>query len=48
MVPDACGTLCLTHVTFECRECGHQHETREDAAQCCTNVDADDYCEEGE
>lgn len=44
MVPDACGVLRITHTTFECRECGCEHETRSDARECCTNI----YCEEGE
>jgi len=35
MVPDACGTLRLTHITHECRECGFEHETREEAYHCC-------------
>lgn len=35
MVPDACGTLAIHHTTFECRECGSDHETREHAGQCC-------------
>jgi hypothetical protein len=36
LVPDACGTLELKHVTFECGECGSACETREFAAECCT------------
>jgi hypothetical protein len=44
-VPDACGTLALRHVTFECRECGCEHEERDDALQCCTE---NDYCGEDE
>lgn len=43
MVPDACGVLHLRHITFECAECGGEHETRDEAADCCT---PDDYCEE--
>lgn len=46
MVPDACGTLRLEHVTFECRECGSQHETRDDAAECCAYIPEDDCNEE--
>lgn len=44
-VPDACGTLVLKHVTFECLECGCEYETRDDALTCC---DCSNYCEEGE
>lgn len=40
-VPDACGCIRLTHVTFECRECGNACETLSDALHCCA-----DYCEE--
>ena len=36
MVPDACGTLELEHVTYECRECGHAHDAQADALHCCT------------
>lgn len=46
-VPDACGTLHLNHITYECRECGHQCETRDAAIACCRD-DADNYCAEGE
>jgi len=35
MVPDACGQLYIRHDTFDCRECGHACETRDDAARCC-------------
>jgi hypothetical protein len=35
MVPDACGTLSLSHETFECFECGYGHESKHDAAHCC-------------
>jgi len=44
MVPDACGTLRLTHITFECRECGHEHETREESIHCCADYGHD--CDE--
>lgn len=37
MVPDACGTLSLSHVTYECRECGCQCDTPHDALHCCYN-----------
>lgn len=40
MVPDACGTLYLERVTFECAECGTPCETRDDAAACCAECDA--------
>lgn len=46
-IPDACGTLVLRHVTFECRECGHGCETRDNALACCAD-DGSNYCEEGE
>jgi len=36
MVPDACGILYIQHCTWACRECGCEHETSEDAVQCCT------------
>lgn len=39
LVPDACGTIAIHHTTFECRECGCDHETREQAAQCCNGDD---------
>lgn len=35
MVPDDCGTLHLSHITFECDECGHGAETRAEARECC-------------
>lgn len=35
IIPDACGVLEISHDTFECRECGSQHETRENAYLCC-------------
>jgi hypothetical protein len=46
MVPDACGTLSIKRVTFECRECGSQCDTREIAYECCHPSEI--YCEEGE
>jgi len=39
MVPDECGVLALRHVTFECRECGSDCETKEAAAECCAESD---------
>lgn len=41
MVPDACGTWDLERVTYECRECGSDHDTPHDALHCCA-----DYSEE--
>jgi hypothetical protein len=38
MVPDACGTLTLRRQTFECRECGSKHDTKEEAYACCTEA----------
>jgi len=38
LVPDQCGTVELSHQTFECRECGTEHETRDDSRQCCEEV----------
>lgn len=35
MVPDDCGELVIRHDTFECRECGCAHETRDAATTCC-------------
>jgi hypothetical protein len=35
MVPDACGTLSLRHVTHDCRECGRACESADDALACC-------------
>jgi hypothetical protein len=46
MVPDACGTLAIRHVTFECRECGSQCETRDVALECCAPTLH--FCEEEE
>ena len=37
MVPDACGTIALEHVTYECRECGCRSETPHDALHCCAD-----------
>ena len=42
MVPDACGTLGLVHVTWECRECGSECETQHDALHCCAERYLDD------
>ena len=42
LVPDACGTLAIHHTTFECRECGCDHETREHARDCCAFADCDE------
>ena len=36
MVPDECGTICLDHIPFECRECGCDHETKAQAWDCCS------------
>ena len=44
MVPDACGTIVLRRESFECRECGFDHDTRDDAAACC--AESFNYCEE--
>jgi hypothetical protein len=41
MVPDACGTLRLIHQTFDCRECGTDHETHEHALHCCADYGHD-------
>ncbi len=35
MVPDACGTMSLEHITFKCRECGCKHDSTQDALYCC-------------
>lgn len=42
MVPDACGTLSLQSVTYECRECGCQHDTPHDALHCCADYGRED------
>ena len=47
MVPDACGTLRLSHITYECRECGSACETREEWAHCCADYGCEEI-EEGE
>ncbi len=38
MVPDWAGTLRLSHLTYECRECGSKHETHEAALECCSEM----------
>jgi rubrerythrin len=45
MIPDSLGVLSISHVLFECRECGYCHETREEMAECCqeNRNDYDDY-----
>jgi len=43
MVPDSCGTLAIRHITWDCRECGHACETKEDARECCAETFADDF-----
>ena len=46
MIGDDKGVLYLEHYTFECDECGHEHETAEDARECCQQDDwADDLGE---
>jgi hypothetical protein len=35
MVPDACGTIALERVTFECQECGSYCDTADAARECC-------------
>lgn len=41
MVSDACGTLTLTHEQYECRECGCEHDTLDDAFACCAYTGED-------
>ena len=48
MVPDFCGTLRLTVITHECRECGCEYEDAEDAARCCTVFEFMDDSEDTE
>lgn len=36
MVPDECGVLCIKTRLFDCRECGSQHESKDDAYSCCS------------
>lgn len=36
LIPDACGSLRLIHLTYDCRECGQRHETNAEAAYCCS------------
>lgn len=36
LVPDECGVLRLSHITFECRECGSQLETKQESLDCCS------------
>ena len=38
LVPDACGVLYLSHITFECKECGTACETKTEARQCCADL----------
>jgi hypothetical protein len=42
LVPDACGTLNLEHVTWECRECGFAHDSQHDALHCCAEYGRDE------
>ena len=39
MVSDRCGTLHLDRDTFECRECGFEHDTKDDAWRCCSEIE---------
>jgi len=43
MVPDDCGILWITHVFFECRECGSNYENEEDARGCCQEIEDETY-----
>lgn len=45
-VPDACGTLVLRRITFECAECGSQCDTRSIAFECCNPTEI--FCEDEE
>src|SRR5688572_23661313 len=39
MVPDQCGTVAIQRETFECRECGFDHDDRDSAAECCADME---------
>lgn len=45
MVPDQCGILAIHRHTFECRECGFDHDTREAAHECCAESFLFEDCE---
>lgn len=40
-VGDGEGILSIKHILFECDECGHAHETKDDAHQCCQEIEED-------
>lgn len=42
MVGDDEGILHIEHITYECRECGTQHETKDEQAYCCSEQESDD------
>lgn len=44
MVPDDCGTVRIQHITYDCRECGFSHESRDDAMRCCTDIPEEFEC----
>jgi hypothetical protein len=41
MVPDSCGTMRLVRVGFECPECGFEHDTKQEARECCAPEEDD-------
>lgn len=47
MVPDDCGLLALEHVTYECEECGSEHETLDEARACCQELEPATFSEGG-
>lgn len=49
MVPDACGTIELSRVTFDCPECGTAYDDAEGRAECCApETDTDAFYERSE
>lgn len=40
LIPDQCGVLEIKHETYSCRECGCEHENRENAFLCCEDYNA--------
>lgn len=48
LVPDECGILQISHITFACRRCGYQHELVTDRAYCCSEEQRWDLMSEEE
>ena len=41
MVPDSCGIMRLYRVGFACNECGFEHDTKQEAFECCAMLEDD-------